>query len=375
MKVPRRLLSLTKRRIGFFKRTVTGWWYRRHGNLSSWPTEVLFFLTYKCNLRCQTCGQWGERGYVQRLSLLADEELPVKTYSPLLSELASFRPQIILCGGEIFLYPNWREFIEEATKYGLKITIITNGTRLIKAAPDLVKLEVCRLIVSLDGPEEVHDRLRGVEGVFQQAIDGIKTLQAEKDRMKSKWPVIDFNTVISPESYSTLPEVIKIARSLAVRAVTFLHLNFVDEKTWECHQEVFSRKVGSLSPAWDGFVRDLTDFDTRELIKVVKDLRGNKEDLRVIFLPDLAAEEIENYYQAGPFTPRSYPNRCLGPWKTVNILPTGDVSPCLGYSVGNIREETFGEIWNGAKMQHFRRVVMGEAPFPVCSRCCTYYRF
>ena len=31
------------------------------------PRNLTFFLTYRCNLRCSVCGQWGDEGYVKKL--------------------------------------------------------------------------------------------------------------------------------------------------------------------------------------------------------------------------------------------------------------------------------------------------------------------
>jgi len=53
------------------------------------------------------------------------------------------------------------------------------------------------------------------------------------------------------------------------------------------------------------------------------------------------------------------------------------VRPCLSLnlSVGNIREGSFKEIWNGEEYRRFRRIVKERGFFPVCPKCTEFYRF
>jgi radical SAM protein with 4Fe4S-binding SPASM domain len=62
---------------------------------------------------------------------------------------------------------------------------------------------------------------------------------------------------------------------------------------------------------------------------------------------------------------------CYYPWKAVNILENGDVTPC-GIStemvMGNLQQQSFEEIWNGKSYQRLRARI-NTKPFGMCRHC------
>ncbi len=321
------------------------------------------------------CGQWSEGGYVRRrIEELVADELPAAAYGDTIDEIAQFRPTIILCGGEVLLYPQLGEFLTLLGSHQLPFTLISNGTRLEGAAEGLVSAGLEHLTVSIDGPARIHDGIRGRAGAFGRALRGIRAVQAVTDPRSQL--TISLNTTITREGWRSLPEVAELAEELAIDSVTFLHPNFLDEGLYASHKRVFEQKIGGLSSGWDGFVQDFEGFDAKglaEVVEAVKSRPRTKTDL--VFLPDFTTEEIIGYYRNGPFSSERFTGGCLGPWNTVNIHPNGDVSPCLGYVVGSLRSQSFSDIWRGETMASFRRIVGESAVLPACSRCCTYYRF
>jgi radical SAM protein with 4Fe4S-binding SPASM domain len=88
-------------------------------------------------------------------------------------------------------------------------------------------------------------------------------------------------------------------------------------------------------------------------------------------IPDIyEKKDIERYYSDHAWT-CGY-NKCHSIYHVVEVSPDGRVTPCRDYqdySVGNINEEPFYEIWNGEKYKKFRRQ-LSKGLMPVCSRCC-----
>jgi radical SAM protein with 4Fe4S-binding SPASM domain len=67
--------------------------------------------------------------------------------------------------------------------------------------------------------------------------------------------------------------------------------------------------------------------------------------------------------------------RCLAPWRELRIRPNGDVYFCpdlYDYSIGNISESSFKEIWEGDKADKFRNVLRYRL-LSMCNRCCDLY--
>jgi MoaA/NifB/PqqE/SkfB family radical SAM enzyme len=65
---------------------------------------------------------------------------------------------------------------------------------------------------------------------------------------------------------------------------------------------------------------------------------------------------------------------CMYPWIHLHVYPTGQAFPCCHSEmkvgkIGNCRNETLGEIWNGAKLKLLRKDMLTEVSSPVCSRC------
>lgn len=138
-------------------------------------TQLYFYLTKGCNLRCRHC--WLAPEY-------QSEEKPGKYLS------IDFFKQIVgearelglagvkLTGGEPLLDPDIKEIIEFIKNEELGLTVETNG--LLCTAEISQQLSLCKDIfvsVSLDASKpDIHDLFRGVKGAFDKTIEGIKNL-------------------------------------------------------------------------------------------------------------------------------------------------------------------------------------------------------
>jgi hypothetical protein len=57
-----------------------------------------------------------------------------------------------------------------------------------------------------------------------------------------------------------------------------------------------------------------------------------------------------------------------------NVLHDGTMRMCDDIILGDLKEEGFWDIWNGARMMDFRRVVKKIKTLPICATCCSLYR-
>ena len=68
-------------------------------------TQVSLKIVNSCNLRCKTCGQWGETGYNHEKDASELKEIvPLETYRRMVDQLASQKPFYYIWGGEPYLY-------------------------------------------------------------------------------------------------------------------------------------------------------------------------------------------------------------------------------------------------------------------------------
>jgi MoaA/NifB/PqqE/SkfB family radical SAM enzyme len=340
------------------------------------PKNLTFFLTYRCNLRCNVCGQWGITGYVKKFSdKEISDELEIAALKRVVDEVSSFKPQITMCGGETLLYKDWFEFMSHVKSRQLECVLTTNGTMLAKNAEKIVDLGLDKLSLSLDGPEKIHNTARGADNAFQMAICGIELVNEYKKKKNKKTPIIEIGCTISDQNYAHLEEVADIVESLNVRALIFLHLFFLKDNVFKRQETLFQEFFQTESVLWSGYRYNPQLLDVDELVRKLKEIKNNQRKFEVIIYPDFTDQEIKEYYNSPVFLSSSYKNVCLAPWTSVYILPNGDVSPCSSFVAGNIRDGSFSQIWNNKKFKNFRRELRKRKFFPVCSRCCELYKY
>jgi MoaA/NifB/PqqE/SkfB family radical SAM enzyme len=353
--------------------------YRFLDGRSALPETISLLLTYRCNLHCQMCGQWGERGSLKNLPpAITRRYLELPLIERLIKEVRSFHPTITLFGGEPLLHPQWEEVVQLVKGAGLRCNMISNGILLKKQAEEAVRLGLDEIIFSLDGPAEVHDRIRGGKGVFRRALEGFQHLERVKKKYGKKRPTVNVNSVIWEENQGMLQEVAEQAGRFGAQTITFHHLIFADQKTFDETERIMQASLACGSPDWAGFIMDeLPRIDPERIIEQKRLMERGKSDVPAFFYPNFTDEEIRAYYNSFYFLPSSYKQRCLSPWMVAYVLPDGTIKPCLslGYAMGDLHDTPFKEIWNGERAVQFRRLLKERGYFPVCPRCTEFSRF
>jgi len=363
----------------FVKRARSYGSYRVLDGRSAYPETVSILLTYQCNLRCKMCGQWGEKGSSKFYTRdVLSQKLDISELKSLIEELSSFRPTITLFGGEPLLYKGWDELLSLIKEKGLRCNMITNGTLLEHHADRIVSTGLDEIILSLDGPEEIHDRIRGRSGTFRRLVRGVEKINTLKRQRGRNRPLLNINSTLFDFNHRNMEDIIEAAVSLKAETLTFHHLIFLSEEIYGRHNDLFKSLFNTVSFDWAGFVeRQLPNIDAEDLAREIRRIRGKSYGVPVSFYPNLTDQEIRDYYTKFDFVPSSYPDRCLSPWMVAYIFPDGSVRPCLSlnHAVGNIKERPFREIWNNGNYTRFRRILKEKRSFPVCRRCTEFYRF
>ena len=132
-------------------------------------------LTSKCNAKCIHCGS---NSGCDKLDNLTFEQ--VKSVVLQLDEIGCIF--LTLIGGEYFLYPKWKELLEELSKTKIRIAIVTNALALNEEKLDyLKKMNIRGIGFSMDGSKaETHDYIRQVPGCYEHAWKVIKLAKTKK---------------------------------------------------------------------------------------------------------------------------------------------------------------------------------------------------
>jgi len=347
--------------------------YRFGNGYSLPPGRVFFALTGRCNLNCRMCPQKNHPSF--RDDMVKQGEAGKDDLLKAVDDIASFRPLVFVSGGELFLHPAWFDFLSHIKKRRLFCSIGTNGTMLERHASDLVNIGIDEISVSLDGPEPVHDAIRGVPGSYARAVRGMMRIVEEKDRLGVQGPVLNILFTITAQNYERLPEMVEIGESVGIDVLRVGHLNFLSPEDF-ARQTGISSNLFSIDhdTSWEGYVTNAHGIDPHRLNIVLDRLKGSAGPVKVVFFPDFTGEEVIRYYSQGPFRSSSFRNACLVPWDVAVVGPSGEVILCPNYIVGNLRERRFGEIWNNGRARLFRKAIFRMKQMPVCSRgCCFFY--
>jgi hypothetical protein len=111
-----------------------------------------------CNLHCQYCYTHKTKNILKNRQILDF----IRHYRRLVN-----LKSIVFCGGEVFTLRHFPRLVNKLIKQGIFITIITNGT--IDRLQEIKPPRNCQLLVSFDGPQDVHDHNRG-SGNFNKSV-------------------------------------------------------------------------------------------------------------------------------------------------------------------------------------------------------------
>jgi MoaA/NifB/PqqE/SkfB family radical SAM enzyme len=326
------------------------------------------------------CGQWGDQGVFKDFeNEILRQQLSLDEIKGLVDQLAEFKPNITLFGGEPMIYKNWTEVVAYIKSKGMRCNMVTNGTLMSTYAERIIDSGIDEIILSLDGKEDVHDVTRGEEGTFKKLAQGVADVAELRAKRKLSNPHLNINCTIFETNYRNLVEIAEIAAEIGADNINFHHLLFINQQAYDSHNVIFKENFNQITPDWAGFVwKELPEIDPEVLLKSISDLESRKSGLNVSVYPNFTEQEIRDYYSGFDFESSSYKNRCMSLWMTAYIMPDGAVRPyhTMNFSPGNVRNNTFQEIWNNKIYQSYRRLVKKRKHFPVCTKGCTeLYRY
>jgi radical SAM protein with 4Fe4S-binding SPASM domain len=162
------------------------------------PVHVVWELTLACNLRCAHCGS--------RAGRPRSDELTTDEIRSIVAELAALGTrEISLIGGEAYLRRDWLDIIRAVAESGIKCGLQTGGRALTRAKIEAaVAAGLSSAGVSVDGNEEVHDRLRGVPGSFRQALTAIEEFARAGITPSSNTQVNRLSAPVLEETYEAI---------------------------------------------------------------------------------------------------------------------------------------------------------------------------
>ena len=329
-------------------------------------------LTPACNLRCVMCGQYGDKGRMKDCA--ADETkkiLPLETWKGFIDEIAPRRPVIYLWGGEPFLYPDLIPLARYIMQKGLAMAVNTNGTMMEQYAEDIVRDKWSGLLVSLDAFRDVNDAQRG-KGAYDRVISGLRAINRERKKQKSRFPFLSIITVVTNKNYMDLDELSEASREFDIDLHVFNLGTYTNDNIVAAQRRFMREKLDTDIDCLDGYNTGYNlGIDGQKLHDILQNIHRKNYGHPTLTVPTLNPEKTHTYYSDLETPIR---NHCVVPWCQANVDYNGDVHFCADYPdyiLGNITRQSFREIFNGERANHFRKILHSceGGLFPGCIRC------
>lgn len=324
---------------------------RKH-EIHSLPVLVIFPHN-QCNCRCMMCDIWRIRQAQQIHPADLEKHLP------------SFRDLgvrwTVFSGGEPQLNEQWSWLAQVFRALGSRVTLLTAGLLLKEQAQAIVK-SIDDVIVSLDGPPAVHNRIRRVTDAFERMAEGVIMLR----QLRPEIPVRARCTV-QKENHSSLRQTVEAAKQIGLTSISFLAADvtsaaFNRNEGWPAER---ANRV-SLNPAE-------VDVLEHEIELLIVD-QQNRFDGEYVVESPAKLRRIVHHFRALIGQAAHVAPRCNAPWVSAVIEASGDVRPCFLHPViGNIHRHELAGVLNGPEAMKFRSK-LDVANNPVCQRCvCSLY--
>jgi MoaA/NifB/PqqE/SkfB family radical SAM enzyme len=244
------------------------------------PLAMTLALTYRCNLRCRYCRIWEEASP-------ADELTTAQVLGAIDELTAAGMCRLGLTGGEPLLRDDLQLIIAHARRRRLFVTVFTNGLLVERRLATLEGVDA--VLLSVDGPKELHDAQRG-DGSHAAVLRALEVLR------EARIPVWT-NTVLTRHNLGVVDYILELVGRYDARAAfqpVFQHSYSVD-----------AGEIAALRA------------DDADWLAVVDQLLERKR----AGAPLLSSRRFFELL-------RQPPRRCLAGQRYGAISPTGRVAPC-----------------------------------------------
>lgn len=296
-------------------------------------------VTGRCNCRCLTCDIWQN-------SIDNTQELTLDNFESLSkSKIVKNAKTILLTGGEPFLRNDIEQIIETlSNNTNARLSIITNGL-LTKRIVSLAKKSkekgwsIEKFSLSLNGDSQTHDITRGISGSYEKTIDTIKHLND-----------LGFYTslifTITKENFNQITKAYENAEHLGV------DINF--------YPEVNSYRFDKVD--------NNRSLDDAQKVTVLSQLKTIFSKRKYFYFDDSTLYYTRKTYKTEKVCD------CYSGLQSAYINWDGMVFPCEGlsgeeHSFGNIKNDSFANIWNSIEAKNVREYIRNDACQPCFLAC------
>ncbi len=314
---------------------------------------LILFPHSRCNCRCVMCDIW-------RVS--TKEELNATDVARWLSDWQTLGVQrVVLSGGEALLHSHLWALCEQLRLANMSISLLSTGLLLKKHAAAVVRY--CDdVVVSLDGPRDIHNAIRNVPRAYERLMEGVQALKEIAPQLK-----VTGRCTVQRSNYTYLRAVVSAARDIGLDRISFLAADI--------SSSAFNRADG-----WDAAHTGQVALGRDDLVCLDEELHKLTIDHAADFTSGFIAEpedklrrRLLQYYSALNGIDDFAPHQCNAPWVSSVIEADGTVRPCFFQpALGNIHQaESLSAILNSEQAMAWRHG-LDVRRNEICRKCvCT----
>ncbi|PLX76426.1 MAG: hypothetical protein C0614_10185, partial [Desulfuromonas sp.] len=314
------------------------------------PAHLQVEVTTHCNLKCVMCSHASLIKTPQHMTLAAFQQI-----------CSRVRPcKIALSGiGEPLLNPEFLDMVRYARKQNIATFTTTNLTLISRdKATELVASGLQLIKGSIDSLDpETYRVIRG-QDAHCKVVDGLNNLLEARRQAGTRHPYIRLQFVMQQANFPEIPEVVDFCAEGGVDAIYFQPLDPVFDQP-DCEQR-------------------LADLPRHQFHATLQQASEKASASNVVTnLPSLL-RDFGTVWRKYQVTDQAYreTGSCMMPWTSLYIAVDGGVRLCCAFAsspemtLGNIFEDDFESIWNGAAYQAYRRqFAKGQRVCTICQTC------
>ncbi|MFN4307598.1 radical SAM protein [Sulfurihydrogenibium azorense] len=290
-------------------------------------TIAIWNFTNRCNLSCLHCYS---KATVDSRDTLSTDEI-VKTLDSMVKAGIKF---IIFSGGEPLLRKDIFDTAQECKKRGIFTYLSTNGIYIDDKNLDNVVNNFNYVGVSIDGEPDIHDKFRGMKGSYQKSFEAVLKLMGKTEKVGIRF-------TLTKETVKSLKFIFNLVEKYRIPKLYISHLVYSGRGLENQNMDLSKKDRRRIV----NFILDKAFFYYKSKRKT-EIVTGNMEQDAIMLLqrfiknyPDLVEKLYERLVRWG--------GNSAGV-KLVNIDSFGNIKPdpFFPFSLGNIKEREFYEIWN-----------------------------
>ena len=322
------------------------------------PFMLRIRITQRCNMACPYC--------FLKASLNQEEKdhLRPEDWEKIFKTLP-FWTNLDITGAEPFAAHEFENFLAVASRFPFRKSITTNGYNIGQNKAEWIfKYKIDYLMVSLDGLEEKHDLMRDKKGSFLKAIEFLDYIAAEKQKRKSKGPVLNIKYTLQDENYDDLVPLIHFLQERYNNRF-ILTLNLLQQNSAlsleKLHTSLDELEANAGNKAQYNHVRAI-----QETILKVSQIRN----LNYSYSPSFKNQSDLFSYINNPAN--SFVRGCNLYRNNLTLYYNGTIMPCnLSLNLGSIRETGYdlSKIYKMQSFLKFKDRFQEEKNY--CQGCCS----